>query len=447
LIEPVASRDHGVPPGHRRFVLGVIGVTAVALLLREWFVLAAVVEAPIRGDIRDYVAYAWNLLHHGVFSLAPPASEAPAPDAYRGPGYPALLALAMWWAPRDDAWYHLALQAQAVLGALTSTIIIALCRHWLSRGVSLAAGALLAIWPHHIVATGALLSEVVFAFLLTTAAWLAARTIASPGAPRGNGLVTGVVLAITCLVNSLALPLAAITAVLVWCRARRREAVTIALLPILALASWQVRNQLSVAQVDGTRSRVLTNLVQGSWPLYHAASNDRRREPMAERMMQAIEVEERLIDDDLAAGLREIGGRIADDPGYYLHWYLVAKPFLLWDWGVRIGAGDVYFHRVSNSPLETNASLHAIKTLLERLNPLLFALAACFVFAMGAGVLLGRGQARGAALMVATWLAALTAIHVVLQIAAAATAFAWSMRWLGSALRRLRKSTDGAEPG
>lgn len=44
-------------------------------------------------DERDYLAAAANLARHGVLSSAPPGSAAPIPDAYREPGYPALLAL------------------------------------------------------------------------------------------------------------------------------------------------------------------------------------------------------------------------------------------------------------------------------------------------------------------------------------------------------------------
>ena len=70
---------------HRRFLLALLLLTLFAWLLREYFVLATVVEAPIRGDVRDYVAYAWNLVHHGVFSKAWPTDTAavPVPDGFR----------------------------------------------------------------------------------------------------------------------------------------------------------------------------------------------------------------------------------------------------------------------------------------------------------------------------------------------------------------------------
>src|SRR5690606_4295067 len=106
----------------RRFVACLVALALVAWLLRAWFVVAAEVEAPIRGDIRDYVHYAWNLIHHGVFSKLAPAAVTPMPDAYRGPGYPAFLALGLWLLPQDDRWYDVLLHAQAVLGAASCVL-------------------------------------------------------------------------------------------------------------------------------------------------------------------------------------------------------------------------------------------------------------------------------------------------------------------------------------
>ena len=88
---PTTQRDVDAR-ARRRFLLALSLLTLVAWLLREYFVLATVVEAPIRGDVRAYVAYAWNLLHHGVFSMASPSQAMPTPDGFRGPGYPLVLA-------------------------------------------------------------------------------------------------------------------------------------------------------------------------------------------------------------------------------------------------------------------------------------------------------------------------------------------------------------------
>src|SRR5512141_192486 len=107
-------------PGHdhrqRNFLFLVIVIGMLALLLREYFILVSQVDAPIRGDIREYVAYAWNIVHHHTFSVAPPGSAVVVPDAHRGPGYPLFLAATMLAGEAGDRWYSIALHAQAILG-------------------------------------------------------------------------------------------------------------------------------------------------------------------------------------------------------------------------------------------------------------------------------------------------------------------------------------------
>src|SRR5690606_15992024 len=159
----------------KKFLLGLALLTLFAWLLREYFIAVTIVEIPIRGDIRQYVAYAWNLLDNGTCSHVWPGSGSPAPDRIRGPGYPVFLAALMWLDPQG--WYALGLHAQAVVGALTATLTVLLARHWLPDAWAFVAGALVAVWPHHVAATGALLTEVVFGFLLMLALWLSAEAM------------------------------------------------------------------------------------------------------------------------------------------------------------------------------------------------------------------------------------------------------------------------------
>jgi hypothetical protein len=96
----------------------------------------------------------------------------------------------------------------------------------------------------------------------------------------------------------------------------------------------------------------------------------------------------------------------------YARWYL-AKPWLLWGWQIRIGATDIDFLEVRNSPLERNGLLRAIVAAYAWLNPLLTTLA------LAAAVVLAVAGLRRARWMPAAVPAALalyvTAVHVVLQ--------------------------------
>lgn len=434
-----------------RYALGLILVGSVALLLREWFVLVTSVEAPIRGDIVQYVAYGWNLVEHGTFSHAAASHVVPIPDAYRGPGYPLFLALTFALAGDDGFWYPLVLQLQAVLAALTCVLTVACARQWLSRAWSLVPGIALALWPHHIAATGALLSEIVLGFCLILAVWLNALALTKPS--RAAAFGAGFAYAYAYLVNPLALPLAFLAGAVTWLSGRRAAAVVVVALPLTFLLGWQIRNTISVDAANSLPNRGLVNLVQGSWPLYHAAYNARNDHEIPAAIMRAIAAEERLIVTDLGAGLSAMGARMADSPLDYARWYLLEKPWLLWDWDIRIGIGDIYYHRVTGSPLETQGGLRAIKRVSKALNPALFGLSVATTVAMMLAWIRRRRVPDPAPLLIAVGFAYFTAIHVVFQaeprysipyrsfeMLAAVTAITW---FIGSLARQFSR---GAMP-
>ena len=396
---------------HRRFLLALFLLTLFAWLLREYFVLATIVEVPIRGDVRDYVAYAWNLLHHGVFSKAWPADAMPVPDGFRGPGYPLFIAAAMVLQSRPDDWYALLLHAQALVGALTVTGTVLLARRWLSPGWALFAGVLLALWPHHIAATGALLSEVVFGATLVFA-MLCAVLAQGTTRTRTWAIASGALFGYAYLVNPLVLFLPFVLAALSWRNRRGLAAAWLLGVFLLPVAAWSVRD---AGLPHGSGDRAKVNLVQGAWPQYHAAWNTSASNATSRRIMQAIDHEERLLKADTGTGLREIGARMGEDPGYYARWYLLQKPWLLWDWDIRVGAGGIYFHKVSHSPLDTNPLLRASTAVLHWLNPLLFALALAASLALAWGGWRRRAWVQPAAAMTALLFLYVTAMHALLQ--------------------------------
>ena len=148
----------------------------------------------------------------------------------------------------DTGWYAITLQLQALLGAATVAMGMALGRRWLSRGATLAAGLLMAVWPHNIAATGAVLSEVLFGFLLVLALWLAVesmryRTKIRAAAP---GLIFGA----AALVNPVVLLFPPLAALMFARSGRRRQAVLLVLLPLAIAGAWGLRN-LSLPPTPG----------------------------------------------------------------------------------------------------------------------------------------------------------------------------------------------------
>ena len=401
-------------PGNPGFPLAVAILALLALVLREYYVLATVVETPVRGDVREYVAYAWNLLNHGVFSQVAPGDGAPVPDAYRSPGYPVFLALAMSiGGTADGGWYPLALHAQAVAGALTVLLTAVAARECMPDRWALLAAGLLAIWPHHIAATGVLLSEVVLGLLLAAAVLALLRTYRS-SRPRLAAAVAGLALACAALVNPVLLLFPLVAALLVLLARGRAPALTLLAAFGLVIGGWSLR---TASLPDATRGdhRAAINFVQGSWPNYHAAFHARLEHESAREVLALIAEETRVTVEDPVAGAAMIWQRFTQYPGLYLRWYLWEKPYLLWAWDIRMGIGDVYFQRVAASPLETNPLLRATKAVLKAANPLVFVLSGAWavLLVLGARVRLRNGQV--ALLSVAALAVYLTLVHWLFQ--------------------------------
>lgn len=406
-----------------------LAIVVAALLLRILYVAMAHIEYPIRGDVNQYVLCAWNLEHRFVFSSALP-DEPAQPESYRAPGYPALLASAMLLAGhselplRDgpnglktlgydtDTWMTLVIAAQVLLGTATVWLTMLLGRTWLSERWALAAGVLAAIWPHLISFTGVMLSETLFSFLILLSLWLLVRAERSDrrDAPWLAGLAFGA----TALVNPLVLVFPAVAAGILVVRRGCAPALAFALAFVVGPALWMARDSY-VPGGSGSLVRAEENLVQGSWPQLYDAYNSRFHNEISRRIMAAIDNEVELMKRSPRAGFGAIAQRMSLDPGWYLRWYLLEKPFLLWDWSIRIGTGDIYFLPVQHSAFEKIPLLHATKDGLRWLNPLLFALAAASAVYLGMRALLRPRADRFGGMLAAVFVLYVTAVHVALQ--------------------------------
>jgi hypothetical protein len=392
----------------RGWWLALLALGFFAWGLREYFLLVSIPQTPLRGDAIDYLQYARNLLEHGVFSRARDGA-APLPDAYRGPLFPLLLATALRFG--GSGWYDAMMQLQALFGALSCVVLAQWTRRWLGAGPAWAAGALLALWPHHIAATGMLLLEVPFGLALLLGLW--STTYAWRTRAFGAAVLAGLAWGVASLLNPVVLLLPPAIAVLLALRRQPRPAAGLMLGFVLLAGPWEARSLgLEPAQRGGVRAKV--NLVQGSWPSYHIAYASRNAHPQPRAIMRAIGEEEALIKRDTAAGLRAMARRMGERPGFFLRWYLWEKPQLLWDWDIRIGAGDVYVHPVAHSPLERNPVLHAVKATLAASNRALTLVAvACALLLLAPWP--RRGTRAPEALLAAGAFLYLTLVHLVLQ--------------------------------
>jgi hypothetical protein len=354
--------------------IALLTLTLLALGLRWTYVTRIEVDHPIRGDALQYVAYAWNLVHHGAFSKSPPGSTEVVPDSFRDPGYPSLLAGVMLIFDSLVPWYRTVLLLQGLLGALTVTLLTAAVRPWLGPRWSVAAGLLMAFWPHSISITGFLLSETATAFWVALALFLLQRTTKRGG--RLPMTACGIAFGVAAMTNAVLIPFAALLAVVLWWRGNstRSTVLILAFSSLLLPLGWGLRNaQLPAA--DNSSGRALLNAVQGSWPEYHASYLASVMGDRSAIQIQAnIGHEYDVLRTSTAAGLQLVSSRMRQRPLRYLAWY-ASKPALLWDWSIRIGKGNIYVYATSHSILDEQPILRAIVAMCWALNPLIMLLA------------------------------------------------------------------------
>lgn len=360
-------------------------VLLLALIVRAVYVDTAIVDFPIRGDSNMYVLRAWNLVHRGEFSTQMPASDVVVPEDHRGPGYPLFIALAMVAAGHSDlplrdgpqgtvalgyqtdTWMQYVYAAQVVLGVLTVLLTMAIARFWLSRPASIVAGVLVAFWPHLVVSTGVLLTETVFSFTVALAVYAALRVISLPRSR--SAIVAGLCFGVAYFVNPIIVIFGVFVAALIWSAGTVRIAAVFLIAFGILPAAWNI---FSTHPISDLKSPAINPFVVGSWPEFYTAYNSRFSDETSTQIMAAYAEELKAFERSPAEGFRMIGERMSLDPAYYVRWYLLEKPFLLWDWIIRIGPGDFYTMETRNSPFERNPILRACASIYEVMNPIFF---------------------------------------------------------------------------
>lgn len=350
-------------------------ITLLALALRWYYVTTAMVVNPIRGDAIQYYAYAWNLIHHGMFSGSLPGSGSVVASNYRDPGYPTFLALWMRLFRNEDLWYAAVLLSQAALSALIVPLAMQLGRRWLNWRWATAAGVLMAVWPHNIAIASDLLSETLFGFLCTLALWLCANACEGEHKVRW-ALAAGICFGAAALTNAVLLPFGVLAALYLAWRRLIPWRVWVALLAsaLILPAAWGVRNrQLPPEPLAYTSTgRALQNLVIGSWPAYHAAYRANfAGDPRAAPILDAVDHEYALLLASPREGASIIMRRMRQQPMRYLFWYTVEKPWSLWNWDIQVGQGGIYVYPVAQSPFESERWMRALKSACMAINPLL----------------------------------------------------------------------------
>ena len=389
--------------------IGLAALLLTALVLQLGNVFLTQIESPVRGDARDYVAYALNLQSHQVFSRTIPASseESPPPDALRSPGYPLFLSLILDRKFPDLGGSGVYL-AQGLLGWATLVLSMYLFRQLLPFWWAMAAGALIALSPHLINSSVYLLTEPLFTFLLVAHLLLLERGWSKKSA--GLLLLSGVLLALSALVRpaTLYLPLAYGLLVLLlrdfsWRQRLSGFALLVAPL-VLSTTIWSIRNYHSIGAVSDPTLQA--NFLQHG--MYPNMMFEGRPETYGYPYSADPENASYLGDTPRVIG--EIVHRLGEDPFGYLGWILIGKPRQFLEWHLTESIGGPFVYPPIRSPWLEQPIFIAISNLMYWIHLPLMILT-------GLGVALSLWQLRkrptpGAALMM-TMFVYFVGIHMI----------------------------------
>ncbi len=399
------------PETRRGPIAAILVITMFALVWRMHYVIEAHVFHPVRGDAIDYAAYAQNLAQYGVFSKSPDAGIPPSPDSFRDPGYPAFLAIMLKLSNSWDACYAAILLIQACLSALSVAFALLLLRDVLRLPWLIAAGLLMALWPHLVTTAGYLLPETQTGFLC-----VGGLLLLRLGLGRKSAIVmalAGISLALAALTNAVLLlfvPL--LVAWFAWHHAASRHLLlAFALAWLLLPGGWAIRNSLLPSSQTST-SRAAMNLVQGSWPEYHDAYRKVviKSDSSGAAILDAVENEVAALQSGPRDWWHLAANRFRDEPWTMLAWYL-HKPIDLWGWGIDMGQGDIYVYPTADSPFNTETPYRVSVAVCYGLNPIVMLLSALAVLAC-----LVRGKAVDAPMLAAAFLLAyFTLVYAVFQ--------------------------------
>ncbi len=357
---------------NRRYTALLTLIAALAFFLRFLTANGELIRPHLWGDSTRYIYYAFNLYKHSMFSSSPIGTVHPVADGFDSPMYPFFIALLMRFS--GSAWFTMLLGLQCLLGAMTVILSAALARRSFGEVAALGVALVVAFWPHLVVISAWVLTETLFGTLVMAALWVSVRLAERGGkvTAMGAGLLWGV----AALTNPVATLIPLLLALPIWRLRGWRIALLLAITGLILPAVWSVRNQ-SLPAAESSSGRALMNFVQGSWPEYHKVILIGRT-PQDAVIAGLINKQVGLTIDHPAEGFEQIWKRLSSEPTRYLEWYFLHKPFLLWDWSIRVGwAGPdgIEIAPLAHSPYRFIPFMGASLDLYRTLNPLVFVLA------------------------------------------------------------------------
>jgi 4-amino-4-deoxy-L-arabinose transferase-like glycosyltransferase len=348
-----------------------------ALLIRMQYLRLAESQILIARDAKQYVDYGRNLIHHGTFSKGDPATK-PQPDSFRSPAYPVLIALSMS-VGGESHYLQCLVYTQALLSALLVPLTFFSGIFFLPPSAAMTAAVMVALSPHLITATGCVLTETLFAFLLLSAT--CCFQYASHLHSLRLFIISAFLFGCAYLTNEAALFVPFLFAIIGLLSgdaskagiSRRRTVRLIVVFLSIAFMfplGWTLRNHLSVpAGAPRGSNRAIQTMSHGAYPDFIYKSPYYKRFPYREDPSQPV------FGSSIRNFWRILWPRVKKDPVRYVWWYLAGKPYYLWSWDIIQGAGDIYIVPVEEGLFQVSTVAGSIREIMKFLHPVTLFLA------------------------------------------------------------------------
>lgn len=349
-------------------VITLLVATVLAGALRVSVTNQTEIHKPVRADAREYLTYAYNMKHHGIYSRTFAEADSP-PDAVRSPGYPIFLLPFTNGMPTVKSVKQIT-YTQAIIGAFVVSLSLMVFLKMMTPSFAIIATALTVASPHLISAGTYVLTETLFSILCIALVALSVLSLERQSTTLMLGI--GVLLGLSTLMRpSLQYFVFAYLVFFIFhfgFRSGVKKTVLVTVAFLIIYSPWLIRNQISTGSISD--ARLTTNFLHhGMYPDFKFQDDPQsfgfpyRADPRSDE-----------IGKDTHSALNEIIARFKNEPQRHLIWFLFKKPLALWGWDTINGAGDVFVYPPVSSPYLSETPHKAVHGFMKAIHPVVISL-------------------------------------------------------------------------